>query len=110
MGTLLVVAGWLELESVEAYAKWRAKKVASAKLSGWCEPVATPPVGSAFDRWRIEELFTRAREAPEPIELVETDRGVRFAAALASVTGSELWASALLTVVVTTRGVVDVDG
>ncbi|MBN8611180.1 MAG: hypothetical protein J0L92_11375 [Deltaproteobacteria bacterium] len=99
MGSVLIVGGWVELESDEALVAWRAKALATAKLTGWDGPIDAPAKGSAFDRWTIGELIAKAAEAPEPIEIVETARGVRFAAALASVTGRELWAPALLAAV-----------
>lgn len=99
MGSVLVVGGWVELQSDEAISAWRKKKLAMAKLSGWGGPIAAPEAGSAFDRWSIDELWQNAREAPEAIEIVESGRGVRFAAALSSVTGRALWAPALLAAV-----------
>jgi len=99
MGSVLIVGGWVELESEEAVAAWRGKVLATSKLAGWRGPIDAPEKGSAFDRLTIGELIAKATDAPEPIEIVETTGGLRFAAALASVTGRELWGPALLAAV-----------
>lgn len=99
MGALLMVAGWVEHENDEHALAWRKKAVAPAKLKGWAAPVDEPATGGPLERLKVGEVWARAKEAADPIEVVETARGVRFAAAFATVTGRTLWAPALLAAV-----------
>ena len=87
MGTVLAVGGWVEFEDAAAKDAWRRKLVASVKLTGWEEPLVGPGTSSPLDKHTIGALWDEAKDAPEPIEIVETGTGLRFASALASVTG-----------------------
>lgn len=96
MGTVLAVGGWVLFDDASAKEAWKSKLVAAAKLTGWDEPLAPLDEPTAFDKLTIGALWENAHDAPEPIEIAETETGLRFAAALASVTGREVWAPSFL--------------